>query len=70
MPFATNESGTLFMGGSPADSVTNTDGRLHNINNVYVTGGATHPTRGSWNPTLTMTALCLRLARHLTTPAD
>jgi choline dehydrogenase-like flavoprotein len=70
MPFATNESGTLFMGGSPADSVTNTDGRLHNINNVYVTGGATHPARGSWNPTLTMTALCLRLARHLTTAAD
>ena len=33
-----------------------------------ITGAATFPNRGAWNPTLTMTALCLRLARRLTRP--
>ncbi|GAB3834564.1 hypothetical protein GCM10027610_030430 [Dactylosporangium cerinum] len=69
MPFAVHETGTLWMGGRP-DAVTDLDGRLHDADNVYVTGGALFPTRGSWNPMLTMTALCLRLARHLATTAD
>jgi len=66
MRFAVHETGTLWMGSHPDHSVTDTNGRLHAMDNVYVTGGATFPTRGSWNPMLTMTALCLRLARHLT----
>ncbi|MFD8478807.1 GMC oxidoreductase [Kitasatospora sp. NPDC059673] len=65
MPFAFLESGTLWMGESPEDSVTDLHGRLHVLDNLYVTGGALFPTRGSWNPLLTMAALALRLARHL-----
>ena len=66
LPFAMLESGTLWMGNSPDSSVTDTNGRLHNVENTYVTGGALFPTRGSWNPLLTMTALAMRLGRHLT----
>ncbi|MFF2627546.1 GMC oxidoreductase [Kitasatospora griseola] len=65
MPFAFLEAGTLWMGESPEESVTDLHGRLHGLDNLYVTGGALFPTRGSWNPLLTMAALALRLARHL-----
>ncbi|MGW7197586.1 GMC oxidoreductase [Streptomyces chryseus] len=65
MPFAYHEAGTLRMGDTPDDSVTDHFGRLHAAANVHVLGGASFPTRGSWNPFLTMTALSLRLADHL-----
>ena len=60
-----HESGTLWMGDSPADSVTTTDCRLHQVANVYVGGAATFPTSGSWNPTLAAVAMAQRLADHL-----
>jgi GMC oxidoreductase len=60
-----HESGTLWMGESPHDSVTDLDCRLHGVANVYVGGAATFPTSGSWNPTLTAVALAHRLADHL-----
>lgn len=62
-----HESGTLWMGENPADSVTTTDCRLHRVSNVYVGGAATFPTSGSWNPTLAAVALGQRLADHLLT---
>jgi choline dehydrogenase-like flavoprotein len=62
-----HESGTLWMGESAADSVTDLDCRLHGVANVYVGGAATFPTSGSWNPTLTAVALAYRLADHLLT---
>lgn len=65
MPFAFHETGTLWMGTSAASSVTDLHGRLHGTANLFVLGGATFPTRGSWNPFLTMSALALRLADHL-----
>ncbi|MFJ5777081.1 GMC oxidoreductase [Streptomyces sp. NPDC093094] len=60
-----HESGTLWMGTSRDTSVTTTDGRLHQVANLYVGGAATFPTSGSWNPTLTAVALAQRLADHL-----
>jgi choline dehydrogenase-like flavoprotein len=65
MPFAVHESGTLRMGRTPETSVTDLTGRVHALDGVYVTGGAVFPTRGSWNPFLTMAALTMRLAQHL-----
>lgn len=65
MSFAVHEAGTLFMGEDPTTSVSDLTGRLRALGNVWVTGGATFPTRGSWNPFLTMAALCLRQAGHL-----
>ncbi|MEU7581325.1 GMC oxidoreductase [Streptomyces sp. NPDC041068] len=69
MPFAYHEAGMLRMGATADDSVTDHHGRLHSVANVHVLGGAAFPTRGSWNPFLTMAALSLRLAEHLADPA-
>lgn len=56
-----HEAGTLAMGDSPLDSVTNTDGRLHFSPNTYVIGPALFPTIGSPNPMLTGVALARRM---------
>jgi len=39
--------------------------KLHNIQNVYVSGSCVFPSSASVNPTLTVSALSLRLADHL-----
>ncbi|OXR50308.1 FAD-dependent oxidoreductase [Pusillimonas sp. T2] len=57
--------GTARMGNDPATSVVNADCRLHEVDNVYVVGGAVFPTSGQANPTLTIVALALRAATHL-----
>ena len=57
-----HEAGTLWMGDGPGTSVTNPDGRFHEVENAYVTGPALHPSVGSPNPMLTGTALARRLA--------
>lgn len=57
--------GGLRMGESPRNSVADADGRVHGIDNLYVTGAAVFPTSGLDNPLLTVAALGLRLAEHL-----
>lgn len=57
--------GTTRMHDSPRHGVVDRHGRLHSTTNVYVAGGATFPTVGYANPTLTTLALALRLADHL-----
>jgi hypothetical protein len=64
-PFMMHEAGPLWMGESPADSVTDLHGRPHGLTNVHVASAAAFPTEGSWNPTLTMVAMALRLGAHL-----
>ena len=53
------------MGDDAASSVTNANGRLHHISNVYVGDQAAFPTVGSANPVLTGLTLARRLAEHL-----
>ena len=53
------------MGDDPRHSVTDAQGRVHGIDNLYVTGTAVFPTSGLDNPLLTVVALGLRLADHL-----
>ena len=57
-----HESGTLWMGGSATDSVTNGDGRFHHIANAYCCDQALFPTVGSANPSLTGLTLARRVA--------
>jgi choline dehydrogenase-like flavoprotein len=57
-----HEAGTLAMGTNPNTSVTNPDGRFHDVANVYALGPSIFPTVGSPNPMLTGTALARRLA--------
>lgn len=58
--------GTCRMGTDPANSVCKADGRVHGAQNLYLAGAALFPTSGTANPTLTLAALSLRLAQHLT----
>jgi len=60
-----HETGTLWIGTDPNDSVTNTDCRFHHVANAYVAGPALFPTIGSPNPMLTGIAFARRLAQLL-----
>jgi len=57
-----HEAGTLWMGTDPNASVTDLDGRFHNIANAYVAGPAVFPTLGSANPSLTALSLARKTA--------
>lgn len=53
------------MHADPRRGVVDADGRVHGLTNLYIAGGSLFPTGGAANPTLTLVALALRLARHL-----
>lgn len=52
--------GTTRMSPSPRAGVTDADGRVHGVDNLYVAGSSLFPTSGWANPTLTIVALALR----------
>ena len=57
--------GTIRMGRNPADGVVDEHCRVFGVPNLYVASSAVFPTSGQANPTLTIVALTIRLARHL-----
>ncbi|HEU0100186.1 MAG TPA: GMC family oxidoreductase [Allosphingosinicella sp.] len=57
--------GTTRMGLDPATSVTDPDGRVHGVANLWVAGSSLFPTGGWANPTLTIVALALRSAEKI-----
>lgn len=59
-----HESSTLHVGAA-SDAPVALNYQLKGTENVFVTGGGLWPRGGSWNPTLTMTALALDLADKL-----
>lgn len=63
-----HEAGTLRMGDDPNQSVTDANGRFHEVRNAYVAGPALFPTIGSPNPMLTGIALARRLGDQLLPP--
>ena len=60
---STHLHGTCRAGEDPRTSVVNRDGRLHSVENVYVADGSYMPYPGGLNPTLTIQANALRIAR-------
>jgi choline dehydrogenase-like flavoprotein len=60
-----HHSGTTRMHADPRMGVVNADLRVHGLANLYVTGSSVFPTNSSSNPTITVIALSVRLARHL-----
>ncbi|CAB3693873.1 6'''-hydroxyparomomycin C oxidase [Trinickia soli] len=60
---STHLHGTCRAGNDPRTSVVNRDGRLHSLENVYVADGSYMPYPGGLNPTLTIQANALRIAR-------
>lgn len=57
--------GGTIMGTDPKSSVTNSFGRVHGIDNLFVAGGGLFPTAGGGNPTFTIYALADRSVEHL-----
>lgn len=53
------------MAADPARGVVDGNSRVHGMDNLYLAGSSVFPTTGFANPTLTLTALTLRLADHL-----
>ncbi len=62
--------GTLRMGTNPDQSVTDPDGRLHDVPNVYICGSSVLPSYGYANPFLTIAAMSLRTADHMPSPTS
>ncbi len=57
--------GTTKMHRDPAHGVVDPDCRMHGVENLWVAGSSVFPRAGMSNPTLTITALALRLAQQL-----
>jgi choline dehydrogenase-like flavoprotein len=64
MGIATNSHmcGTASMGDDPRTSVVRPDGRLHDVNNVWVADSSLFPSSAAVNPALTIAANALRIA--------
>lgn len=58
-------TGGCRMGTDPRDSVTDSFGRTHDHDNLFVVGAPTLPTGGCANGTLTFAALTIRSAEHI-----
>jgi choline dehydrogenase-like flavoprotein len=54
--------GTLRFGSDASASVCRSDGRFHDIGNLYGTGASLFPTSSGFNPTLTITMLATYVA--------
>lgn len=60
-----HEAGTLWMDPNPAQGITDTWGRIHEVPNAWVAGPALFPSVGSPNPMLTGVALARRTAERM-----
>jgi choline dehydrogenase-like flavoprotein len=65
MPSSKHHMGTTRMSEDPHLGVVDKDCRVHGIRNLFVTGSSVFPTAGMANPTLTIVALAVRLAGHI-----
>ena len=65
LPTGNHVMGGMMMGPDPATSVTDSYGRVHGLDNVYVADGSVFVTSGAHNPTNTIMAVALRNMRHL-----
>jgi choline dehydrogenase-like flavoprotein len=62
--------GTTRMGIDPNTSVVDANCAVHGVSNLYIASSSVFPTSSQANPTLTIVALALRLAKHLETQID
>jgi choline dehydrogenase-like flavoprotein len=62
---ADHAASTCRMSADAATGVVDPDLRVHGIDNLFVCSNAVFPSLGAVNPTLTLTALALRLGDHL-----
>ena len=60
-----HQCGTARMGADPAASVVDAFCRCHDLKNLFITDASVLPTSAAVNPALTIAALALRTARHI-----
>lgn len=60
-----HQMGSTRMSDNPRYGVTDRDGRVHSVENLFIGGSSLYPTGGWQHPTFTIVALALRMARHL-----
>ena len=65
LPTGFHIMGGMMMGADPATSVTDSYGRVHGLDNVYVADGSVFVSSGAHNPSNTIMAVALRNMRHL-----
>ncbi len=63
--FSAHQMGTAAMGSDPERSATDSWGRLHGMDNLFVCDGSLFPTSLGVNPQITIAAMGDRTARHL-----
>ena len=61
-----HDMGTTRMSNDPRHGVVDASCKVHGISNLFIAGSSVFPTAGYTTPTLTIVALPLRLAEHLT----
>jgi choline dehydrogenase-like flavoprotein len=66
-PLGGHHIGTTRMAATPRQGVVDTNCALFELRNLYVASSAVFPTGSHANPTLTIVALSIRLAKHLRT---
>ena len=64
-PDGAHAASTCRMSSSDGDGVVNPDLRVHGTDNLYVCSNAVFPSIAAANPTLTVSALAVRLAEHI-----
>ncbi len=57
--------GTTRMHADPKRGVVDPNCRMHEVSNLYIAGSSVFPAVGHANPTITITALAIRLADHI-----
>jgi hypothetical protein len=60
-----HHNGTVRMSDDARKGIVDADLRVHGVENLHVSSSGVFPTSGSCNPTLTIGALSIRLADHL-----
>lgn len=60
-----HQCGTVRFGHDPATSALDVDGKMHELDYLYVVDASFFPSSGAINPTLTIIANALRIAGHL-----
>ena len=60
-----HEAGTLRMGGDPASSVVDPNGRFHQVKNLFAADASVFPNIGVANPMLTITAVAYHVAANV-----
>ena len=62
---STHNMGTNRMSAKPRDGVVNKFGQTHDIKNLFVSDGSQFTSGAACNPTLTIVALAIRQADHI-----